>query len=190
MKTQAWGWLAAAVLAAGLNSSYHNGDLQWAHEIIDQVGHNTSAVLALATGRADEFLAQARMLNVDRSVAPTADVEVVAKQDTRCPLSMAMAEVQNSFDQPQIEFDRFQAMSARQQARLVRLEANRIRIENHVRAKLAHLRVAEVNFNPAVAMDIPKIDCPRVHVTVPRMPRMKMPVVPVVHVEYSGSGPV
>ena len=46
MKTQAWGWLAAAVLAAGLNSSYHDGGLQWAHEIVGSVQHNTGAVLA------------------------------------------------------------------------------------------------------------------------------------------------
>jgi len=145
MKTQAWGWLAAAVLAAGLNSSYHDGGLQWAHEIVDRVGHNTGAVLALATGRADQFLAEARMLNVGR-------------QRPECPLAAAMADVQNSFDQSQ--FDRFEAMSAREQAQLVRIEANRARIETLVQAKLARIQIPAADFRPA-AWKVRKIPGPQ-----------------------------
>ena len=63
MKTQAWGWLTAAVLAAGLNASYHDGGMQWAHRIADRVEHNSNAVLALATGHADEFVTEARVLS-------------------------------------------------------------------------------------------------------------------------------
>src|SRR4051812_35328592 len=170
MKTQAWGWLAAAVLAAGLNSSYHDGGLQWAHEIVDRVGHNTGAVLALATGRADQFLAEARMLNVQRP---------------ECPLAAAMADVQSSFDQSQV--DRFEAMSAREQAQLVRIEANRARIETLVQAKLARIQIPAADFSPVV-VKAQKIACPRVRVNIPRMPRMNIPAP--VHVEYSGPGPV
>ena len=174
MKTQAWGWLAAAVLAAGLNSSYHEGGMQWAHEIANRVGHNTGAVLALATGRADQFLAEARMLNVGR-------------EQPQCPLAAAMAEVQSSFDQPNAGIDRFEAMSAREQARLARFEANRARMEARIQAKLARVRFVDANFSPVV--QVPKIACPRVRVNIPRMPRINVPA-PVVHVDYSGPGPV
>ena len=44
--TQAWGWLVAAVLAAGLNASYHDGGLQWAHQIADRVEQRST----VATG--------------------------------------------------------------------------------------------------------------------------------------------
>ena len=175
MKTQAWGWLAASVLAAGLNSSYHEGGLQWAHQIVDRVGHNTAAVLALATGRADQFMAEARMLNLER-------------HESQCPLTAAMAQVQSSVDQSQFEFDGFQAMSDREQAQLARLEANRARIEAHVQAQLARVRFVEANFNPVV-VKVPEIACPRVRVSIPRIPRIKVPA-PAVHVEYSGPGPV
>jgi hypothetical protein len=175
MKTQAWGWLAAAVLAAGLNSSYHEGGMQWAHEIVDRVGHNTGAVLALATGRADQFLAEARMLNVER-------------HGSQCPLTAAMEQVQSAVDQSQSAFDGFQAMSDRKQAQLDRLEANRARIEAQVQARLALVRLVETNFDPA-AVQVPKITCPRVRVNIPRMPRIRVPA-PMVHVEYSGPGPV
>ena len=175
MKIQAWGWLAAAVLAAGLNSSYHEGGMQWAHEIVDRVGHNTGAVLALATGRADQFLTEARMLNVGR-------------EEPQCPLAAAMAEVQSSFDQPNAGIDRLAAMSAREQARLARIEANRARMEAQIQARLARVRLPGANFSPVVVR-VPKIDCPRVRVNIPRMPRINVPA-PVVNVDYSGPGPV
>ena len=103
MKTQAWGWLAAAVVAAGLNASYHDGGLRWAHEITDQVKHNSTAVMALATGRADQFLAEANFASA-------------RKQTPSCPFTAALAEagtivVPNEFEQ------RVEIMSAREQAR-------------------------------------------------------------------------
>jgi hypothetical protein len=145
------------------------------HEIVDRVGHNTGAVLALATGRADQFLTEARMLNVER-------------RGSQCPLTEAMAQVQSSVDQSQSAFDGFQAMSDREQAQLARLEANRARIEAHVQARLARVHFGEANFNPVV-VQVPKIICPRVRVHIPSMPRIKVPA-PTVHVEYSGPGPV
>lgn len=178
MKTQAWGWLTAAVLAAALNSSYHNGGMPWAHEFVDGVGHNTGAVLALATGRADRFLAEARMLNADRI-----DTEAVSVAP-RCPL----AEFQDSFERTQSEFDEIQSLSDRQQARLARFEANRVRMQAQINARLARLRIPDAKFAPVVVR-VRKIDCPRVRVSVPRIPRIEVPA-PAVHVEYSGPGPV
>jgi len=54
--TQAYAWLAAGVLAAGLNASYHDGGLQRVHEIVDRVGQNSATALTVASGRADQFL--------------------------------------------------------------------------------------------------------------------------------------
>jgi hypothetical protein len=175
MKTQAWGWLAAAVVAAGLNSSYHEGGIQWAHEIVDRVGHNTVAVLALATGRAHQFLAEARTLKVDR-------------EESQCPFTVAMAQVQSSLAQRHPECDRFEAMAAREQAKLARIEANRARMEALIEAKLARVHFAEADFNPVV-VQVPKIDCPRVRVNISRMPRINVPA-PVVRVDYPGPGPI
>jgi len=174
MKTQAWGWLTVAVLAAGLNSSYHNGGLPWAHEIVDHVQHNSNAVLALATGRADQFLAEARILK--------------AQQQEKCPLAAALEESQNSFDKPEWQFDQFQVMTDREQVQLARLEANRGRIEARLKTNLSRLQFAEARVNPVV-VQIPKIDCPRVRVSIPRIQRIEVPT-PVVHFKYSGPGPV
>jgi len=202
MKTQAWGWLGAAVLAAGLNSSYHNGGLQWAHEIADRVQHNTGAVLALATGRADEFLAEAAMLKVDRGT----DI-ATNNEESQCPFSSAWASARNSFNRSQAEFDRFQALSDREQARLARLEANRARIEAQVQAKLARVHLADNSFRfengdfsfadvsvaPAVA-EMPRIHCPRVRVAASHVPRVRVRIprieTPVVQVDNGNDGPI
>ncbi|HZQ94904.1 MAG TPA: hypothetical protein VFA67_07835 [Candidatus Sulfotelmatobacter sp.] len=167
MKTQAWGWLAGAVLAAGLNASYHDGGLQWAHRAVEQVRHNSSAVMALATGRADQFLAEANLL-APRREAPS------------CPLTAALAEARTVVAPHEFELQRIQIMSAREQAQLARLEANRARIE----ARVARIHIPAAAFNPVVVQS-PRI-CPRVRVNAPRIPAMKLPVMPVVHLTSEG----
>jgi hypothetical protein len=171
MKTQAWGWLVVAVLAAGLNSSYHSGGMEWAHRVVGRVGHNTSAVLALATGNADRFLTEAQIIRAHRSPS--------------CPVSAVLAQVERSIAPSDGGAEQIEVMSAREEQQLARFEANRVRIQ----AQLA--RVSMANFNP-VAVRTPKVVCPRVRVNIPEMPamKMKMPQLPVVHVDYAGPGPV
>jgi len=174
MKTQAWGWLATAVVAAGLNSSYHNGGMQWAHEVADRLQHNTGAVLALATGNADRFLAEAQLASEHNSPS--------------CPMSAALAAVRRSIAPVHVEQDRFEAMTARQETQLARLEANRARME----VQFARLNMA--NFNPVVVRT-PKVVCPRIRVNMSRMPEIKIPAIhipdaPAVHVDCAGTGPV
>ena len=172
MKTQAWGWLAAAVMAAGLNASYHDGGLRWAHEIANQVKHNTGAVLALATGRADQFVTEANLV-------------AAAKPNSPCPLAAALAEARTVTVPAQVELRQFEVMSARQQATLARLEANRARIE----ARVAQLHIPAMAFNPVVVQAPTRSFCPRVRVSMPRIPAVKMPALPVVHIE-NGFGSV
>lgn len=174
MKTQAWGWLATAVLAAALNSSYHNGGLQWAHEVADRVQHNSNAVLDLATGRADQFLAEAQLATVHNSPS--------------CPLSATLSALRHSIAPVRTQEEQFEVMAARQQEALARVEANRARIE----MRLARVRMA--NFNPVIVRT-PRVACPRVNVRIPRIPTINMPAIhvpstPVVRVEYSEAGPV
>ena len=176
MKTQAWGWLTAAVLAAGLNASYHDGGMQWAHRIADRVEHNSNAVLALATGHADEFVTEARVLS------PRA-------QRSSCPLAAAaatMASSRSTFSWSADEFDQWQAFSDREQAQLERLQANSARIQ----ARVARLRIPAVAVSPVVVRTPQVTICPRVRVTVPRIPQVKLPAMPVVRVETVGNGPV
>jgi len=184
MKTQAWGWLAAAVLAAGLNASYHDGGLEWAHRVFDRIGYNSAAVLALASGRADQFLTEARLATADEETAS-------------CRWATALARVQTQVARTGTGFAHVQTMSAREEAQLARLEANRARIEARVAAQTARIRIPAAAFNPVALsvsdmkmpdLKIPAV-CPRVRVNIPRLPMLRIPA-PVVHVEPFGSGPV
>src|SRR5215475_5533004 len=108
MKIQALGWLAAGVLAAGLNSSYHNGGLEWAHRIADRVEYNTSAVLALATGHADRFYNETRLTEARMA-------RVGEENSSPCRLSLAMAQVEKAIPLSDATFAQFDRMSDHEQ---------------------------------------------------------------------------
>ena len=171
-------------MAAGLNASYHDGGLEWAHRVADQIGYNSAAVLALASGRADQFLTEARLVSASEETAS-------------CRWSTTLARVQNRVARTESGFAHVQAMSAREEAQLARLEATRARIEARVAAQAARIRIPAAALSPVVysfsdmkmpEMKMPSV-CPRVHVNLPRLPLFRVPA-PVVHVETFGAGPI
>jgi hypothetical protein len=172
MKAQALGWLAAGVLAAGLNSTYHNGGIEWAHRIADRVSYNTNAVLALATGNADRLYSQAR--------------EARAREaNSSCRLSLAMARVQNAIPLSNAAFAQFDRFSDRQNVQLARLSARGAQME----ARLVRVNLPEVAVTP-VGVRVPDVHvCPRVRVNVPRI-SVKAPVVPQIHIEMPSADPI
>jgi hypothetical protein len=176
--TQGWGWLAAGVLALGLNGIYHDGGAEWAHRAVNRVFNRiearTAPILALAGVHADPFLAETEM--------------TVARDETAsCRAATAIARVQTRIARTHGRFAQFEAMSARQEAALARVEASRAKIG----AQVARVRLAPVAFT---TMEIPEVACPRVRVNVPRVNVPKVPLVkipaPVVVVEMKGAGPV
>jgi hypothetical protein len=173
--TQAYAWLAAGVLAAGLNASYHDGGLQRAHEIVDRVEQNSAAVLTLASGQADRFLSEMRW-------------RTAREQTASCPLSTTLARVQTRLGQyelgkAQARLDRVEAMADREQARI---EANRARIE----AQIVRIQIPAVAVKPMVFSTSKLSECPRVRVSMPRLPRIQVPEIPVIHVETASVGPI
>jgi hypothetical protein len=123
MKTQAMGWLMAGVLAAGLNASYHDGGLQWAHELADRVEHGSAAVVALASGNAERFLSEAQLVSAKNETAS-------------CRLSAALARAHARLARGENRFSRFNDFPARQDAQLAWLDANRDRMEAQIQAQV------------------------------------------------------
>jgi hypothetical protein len=172
--TQAWTWLAAGVMALGLNGFYQDGGAAWAHRavnvVVAPIVSRSEAVLALATGRADWFFAKA---NLGAARSETAS----------CKLATAVERVQARMIRSQSGVADFEAMSARREAALARLDANRARIE----AQVARIRIAPVAFS------IPVVSCPQVRMNLPRVnvPKLRMAIpAPVVRVDVLGAGPV
>jgi hypothetical protein len=175
---QAWGWLAAGVLAAGLNANYYDGGFQWAHRVAERAGHSSAAVLALASGQAEQFLTEARVLAPHAATAS-------------CPLATTLARVQTTIARSYGQSGHFEAMSARQETQLAKLQANRARMGAQIAVQAAHFRIASAAFAPVAFKVLPApAVCPRVRVNIPRVPMMKMPVAPVIHIETASLGPV
>ena len=164
----------AGVLAARLNSLYHDGGPEWLHRVADRVEHNSAAVLALASGRADAFLTEARLLT--------------ARNETQsCHWATGMARIQSRLARTQTGFARFETMSAHEEAQLARVEANRARWEARLATREARVREAEIGFDSDDFSPISAPFCPRIHVSVPEAPRVHIRVpkirVPEVHIE-------
>ncbi len=185
MKTQAWAWLAAAVLAAGLNASYYDGGLPWAHRITDRVAHASDVVAALASGQAEQFLAEARLATAHN-------------ENASCPLA-TLARAQARVARSETAFAPFEAMPAEQDAQLARLQANGDRMVAQIEAQIdaqvaqvdartARIRIPAVAFRPVVVRVPQASACPRIRVNLPRAPMVHIPA-PVVDLGLS-DGPI
>jgi hypothetical protein len=156
--TQAWGWLAAGVLALGLNGIYHDGGAAWAHRAVDrvigQIAERTAPVLALASGRIEWFLSKSGTALAQNEVASRRWATGVAR------LQSNVAGVQRGLAQMEAVSAREEARFGRQQAQLARMEANRARME----ARMASMRISDVK----VDVTVPVV-CPRIRVNIPRV---------------------
>lgn len=203
--TQAWVWLTAAVMATGLNASYHDGGLQWAHQAIGQAEHCSWAVLALATGRADEFLSEARM----ELAAARGEGASCPRQASAARLQAKAADAESGYAWVQAQvadgeagFARIEATSARRQAVFARVQAIEARAEARAAARAARCRreIAPAAFvqimtptNPQVrVLRIPEIRIPAVQVPRIQLPSIQVPAVqvPAIQIDATGAGPV
>jgi len=212
MKTQAWGWLAAGVMAAGLNATYHQGGLAWVHCVTGKISHSSSAVLALATGNAQRFVAEAQLIAHQQqagSALPAMLVRVESQVENRvenqvetklADANLAEARAtEPKITRAQADFARLATVAARHEEQLARVEANRAlmeaRVESQVEDRIAraHIPAASFDFSMAptarlsrcsqIRIDVPHIDLPRVR-------SMRVPMGPVVQVELPGAGPL
>jgi hypothetical protein len=170
---QGWYWLASGVMALGLNGVYHDGGAEWAHRLVNR----SAAVVALASGHSERFLASAQFFSAQEQMVP-------------CRVATAIARFQTGFAH-------FDAMTARQEGRLARLEANRAQLEAgraRMEAQVARLDFASASLNPEFGaafvtkrIKLPVI-CPRVRVDIPRT-FVRVPA-PTVRVETVSAGPI
>lgn len=175
--TQAWGWLAAGVLALGLNGFYHDGGAAWAHRAVDRVmahvADRSEGVLAMATGRADWLMSKANL--------------AAARHETAsCRLLTSAERLNTKMARMESRLPAMESISAREEAAMARMEANRARIE---------AQVTPVHITPVrefAALKVP-VTCSRVRIRVPRIhiPQSRVRVeLPTLSLEASGAGPI
>ena len=189
MKTQAWAWLTAGVVALGLNGFYHDGGAEWAHRIAERISDRSDFVVQHVSERADQFVAEVR-------------TAAVRNETASCPLSTALAEFQSTmtrtgFAQDQTRFAQakiasFDRMTAREEAQAARSEAIQARaearaaqVEARVEAQMARMHFAPAAFDRIVIDPVKiRVVCPRLRVNVPavRVPVVNIPRMPVIRI--------
>lgn len=196
--TQAWGWLAAGVLAAGLNASYHDGGLPVAHEVVSRLEHRSEVLLTLASARTEQFLAEtaaeARLAQartrIVRSDAGLARVEVMSASDeaqlARFEANRAQIEAQVEAAQDEAQ-DQVQEVQDQVHARVAEVQA---RVRARVQANVVRIHIPAVAMSPVVVSTPRVLACSRIRVNIPRPPVVRIPSVPVIHIETSGTGPI
>ncbi len=176
--TQGWGWLAAGVLALGLNGFYQDGGAAWAHRAVDAAVERVAERAGAVSGLASE--------GVERLVEAAG--RVTARDETAsCPLTTAMARLLTRIARTRGGMARFEAISARHEAAVARVEAERARIE----ARVARVRLSPMAFNE---IEIHRAVCPRLRVDVPRVNIPRVPMVeipaPAVRVDMLNDGSI
>lgn len=200
MKT-AWAWLAAGVVALGLNGFYQDGGAQWLHQRVGLAGHRTEAVLALATGHVDRFLAEARLVAAQQSsvrcpfAAMTAVAEPVHVYIRRIMSDSARADFDAGCDRGLARVERARALDrARLDLQLARMDAASARLQaqwgrSSASAMVLHPMVVRV---PAVRLqDLPQTAyCSRLNTKIPQVPALKIPAVPMVRIQKLSFGSI
>ena len=213
-RSRAWGWLAAGVLALGLNGFYQDGGFAWAHRVADRIVERSQAVIALAKGQADEFLAQARILTVRSEDVSSPAYSALARAHENLDEQILMERVQQQVDEQvlenvesnvqaniekriagcQVRAARMQAEADRRQARL---DAAQARMNARLAAQTVRINLARAAFNSANFAPGSRI-CVRLRGRVPATPilhirELRIPVAPAppeIHIEAPGAGPV
>ena len=171
----------AAVVAAGLNASYHDGDLQWVHRIAEQAKHRTLAVLALASGRADQFLTQAEILAAREK----------AQQDSSFAVAIEPLQIESTVSDASVR--RAEGQVACKELQRARVEIQRARTQARIDANAARFQVMQVqldrtfNAMPAAFNPMKTPACPRIRVVLPQIPGVR---VPAVHINTASTDPV
>ena len=195
--TQAWVWLAAGVLAAGLNAAYHDGGLAWAHRIADRAQHVSCAVVALASGHAGQFLAETQMLTArNDDDATTLSDTVVARADQA--MARAEAAYARAAARQQAHCARMQALHARMEARAEAYHTEAYHTEVYrtfVRIPdvqvMTDFRTIQIPDGPVIRVPqiqlsrVKFVHCSRIRMSLPAMPNISVPAVPPIHVSFT-----
>jgi hypothetical protein len=189
---KAWYWLAAGVLALGLNGAYQDGKFQWAHRLADQ----SAMLVEHVRDQGCRFVAMAEiMLGHDSSGLARAQDRLARLQDR-----LSTQQV----DRMQRQMEAAQLKVERAQERMVILQQDEPCSHSHrfmvqvpevnvpavnvpavnVRAFVPNITVPAVNV-PSVQIpeiNVPQVSIPRIVIPAVRIPAVK---VPPVHVQVN-----
>lgn len=196
---KAWYWLAAGVLALGLNGAYQDGQFQWAHRLVER----SNATFERVSAQGCRLLAMAEIMlgsepaGLDRvhDRMVRAQDRMVAAQDRfnqrqmeRMQRQMEMAQMKMEQGQEMVSFEQDEPCSHTPRYTVQVPEVNVPAV--NVRAFVPNVHVPAVT---VPAFTVPSVQIPEVRVpqvTIPRIevPNVQIPAIkiPPVHVQLDG----
>ena len=156
---KAWYWLAAGVLALGLNGAYQDGEFAWAHRIAD---HSTNLV-ERASEQGLRFVTMAEVM-LGRSPESMGRTEVALQRLQTGMVCKRIEMAQREVDMAQLQRDLAAAHIDRQLAR--------------VQSTMDHVRMITIERTSRVP------NCPKLSrvIVMPNMPRVDLSNLPAVSI--------
>ncbi|PYX60536.1 MAG: hypothetical protein DMG73_06120 [Acidobacteria bacterium] len=140
---KAWYWVAAGVLALGLNSEYQSGRLAWAHRAVDR----SMALMERASDNGLRYVALAEiMLGHRQAEFGPAQVALARVQTKVACARMALAQREIEKARPQLVKARFES----EKAHLIAVTRNRVALVTCPHQSEVRVRV------PSITVDIPE----------------------------------
>ena len=164
---KAWYWLAAGVLALGLNGAYQDGQLGWAHVLANRA----TAAVERASLRGQHFVAMAEIMlgrepqafGHTQAAVQRIQNRIVCDRVAQAQRQMAMAQVREQLAQARVQ----------QKMAMVQMKMGRVRM---IADRANHFRDCDGFSKVVVNMpDLPKID-------LSNLPDIEVPDVPEVNV--------
>lgn len=172
---QAWYWLAAGVLALGLNGAYQDGQFAFVHRLTDRA----SEMIARTSERGQQFVAMAELMfgrgtaDVDRAQAAIERVQskVVCERMAKAQRQIAMARVREQIAQAHLQQKMALAQMKMDKVRMITIDqANRFRDcpgLGHVVVNMPNIPKVEISNLPGIEMpglsDLPDVPQPSSH---------------------------
>src|SRR5215470_14370564 len=163
---KAWYWLAAGVLALGINGAYQDGEFQWAHRIADR-----SAVMVQQVRNEG-----CRLVAIAETLLGRDSSGVERAQDQLARVQDRLSHRQMERMQRQMEMAQYQVERAQ---RVVEMQQDEPCSHSHrFMVKLPEVNVPAVNVRAFVPnVNVPAVTVPRIDVPTVRIPDVKIPPV-------------
>jgi hypothetical protein len=169
---KAWYWLAAGVLALGLNGAYQDGEFQWVHRLADhsarlmerasEEGLRTLATAEVMVGRNPESLARTE------ATLQKLQMRIACKRIEMARREVDMAQVHRDLAAARIDQQMAKVQASMDRVRMITIErTNRVRNCPELSRVIVMPNIPRVDLSNLPEVNIPEIPA------IPAAPRMK-----------------
>jgi len=159
---KAWYWLAAGVLALGLNGAYQDGQFEFVHRLTDRA----SAMIARTSERGLQFVTMAEFMlgrgpaNADRAEAAIQRIQskIVCERVAKAQQQIAMAHVREQIAQARVQEKMALAQMKMDKVRMITIDrANHFRDCSGLRHVVVDVPNVKLDLSNLPSVEIPDL---------------------------------